>query len=202
MCGEQAALAGAAGWAAGSSPRVRGTECAATAPRMPLRFIPACAGNRAALVLLPLYTPVHPRVCGEQWLLAALAAAAGGSSPRVRGTAVCPYAIACRSRFIPACAGNRPGPGRDPVPDPVHPRVCGEQAIASLAQTAVVGSSPRVRGTERSLAPLLLVLRFIPACAGNRSNATIWNRQCAVHPRVCGEQGGLGGFSPPSIGSS
>ncbi len=70
----------------GSSPRVRGTfaEVAVKAPA--LRFIPACAGNILPEASQFMPPSVHPRVCGEHFLLIATISVGNGSSPRVRGT--------------------------------------------------------------------------------------------------------------------
>ena len=91
-------------------------------------------------------------------------------------------------RFIPACAGNRRLSRSRIRLCSVHPRVCGEQRDRWLTGCWWYGSSPRVRGTERSLAHRLLVVRFIPACAGNRCRLLAIQRARSVHPRVCGEQ--------------
>jgi len=50
-------------------------------------------------------------------------------------------------RFIPACAGNGIGPSIRNTKATVHPRVCGERALAATAPLVGCGSSPRVRGT-------------------------------------------------------
>ena len=71
---------------------------------------------------------------------------------------------------------------------PVHPRVCGEQPLASSARTASTGSSPRVRGTENSQSAGIIPYRFIPACAGNSQHGQLHLHPAPVHPRVCGEQ--------------
>ena len=175
---------------AGSAPRVRGTasQCRAwqrraVHPRVcgeqsmygrwrrpSARFIPACAGNSVACAVRDRHVAVHPRVCGEQSSVAACDSA-DGSSPRVRGTE-CRYdqEPSCRSRFIPACAGNRPAAAR-----------------AALAGSS--GSSPRVRGTDgRAPREIGTSSRFIPACAGNRQRPVRRRAVRAVHPRVCGEQ--------------
>ena len=69
VCGEQHHSAAEYETAAGSSPRVRGTESSADCPDAGQRFIPACAGNRMASQSAPAATAVHPRVCGEQYLI-------------------------------------------------------------------------------------------------------------------------------------
>ena len=131
----------------GSSPRVRGTDI---------------------FRLLNIYVfTVHPRVCGEQFSNVLFRSYDAGSSPRVRGTGLADSAIPCADRFIPACAGNSRYSGRSRPMAAVHPRVCGEQGIPGRPARAVVGSSPRVRGTVGISPATLSLWRFIPACAGN-----------------------------------
>ena len=72
-------------------------------------------------------------------------------------------------RFIPACAGNSDRITRNVHRGTVHPRVCGEQWALLLTRHGHSGSSPRVRGTVRTIISPRLTPRFIPACAGNRS---------------------------------
>ena len=98
-----------------------------------------------------------------------------GSSPRVRGTP-------------PACAARR-------SISSVHPRVCGEHLGDIGLHGIAAGSSPRVRGTLPSGGLRPSRSRFIPACAGNTSNAVATATAEAVHPRVCGEHGGFFRFA-------
>ena len=49
------------------------------------------------------------------------------------------------------------------------------------------GSSPRVRGTFCFAPQLFVVMRFIPACAGNIKPRRQDYKTQPVHPRVCGE---------------
>ena len=113
------------------------------------RFIPACAGNS-------IYCSGASRNIG-------------GSSPRVRGTDGLIMAIDGRGRFIPACAGNSIINEHISAAVAVHPRVCGEQCRILIGQVISDGSSPRVRGTEPVAVRLIRLIRFIPACAGNRN---------------------------------
>ena len=112
---------------AGSSPRVRGTGPRPPGRRLIARFIPACAGNRAAAPARSQTPSVHPRVCGEQCRSSIFFVRPAGSSPRVRGTG--------RSSWPHGTGGT------------VHPRVCGEQSRDRRHVQPTVGSSPRVRGT-------------------------------------------------------
>ena len=97
----------------GSSPRVRGTAGALDEEAAVVRFIPACAGNRALSDLVEYQTVLtgsSPRVRGTaaSTMLDQLAVYVAGSSPRVRGTGGWErsrFHVAV-PRFIPACAGN------------------------------------------------------------------------------------------------
>ena len=50
------------------------------------------------------------------------------------------------------------------------------------------GSSPRVRGTAAAFTYPRIIMRFIPACAGNSRKPKLRRVRITVHPRVCGEQ--------------
>ena len=107
-----------------------------------------------------------------------------------------------RSRFIPACAGNRISPLRVRAGQTVHPRVCGEQTADQSPPDWDDGSSPRVRGTADPTNSPTPVRRFIPACAGNSSRDSKSHSVTPVHPRVCGEQLRSSWASRPGSGSS
>ena len=114
-----------------------------------------------------------------------------GSSPRVRGTAAFSVQKSKVIRIIPACAGNRSTFSTAADVAAVHPRVCGEQESVPVLAALVLGSSPRVRGTEPSITIKTDSCRFIPACAGNSPSRTRRELSDSVHPRVCGEQGSI-----------
>ncbi len=166
----------------GSSPRARGTVRISQNKVMPLRFIPACAGNRASEPPIQRPIAVHPRVRGEQ---------------RVPAGVIVPAL-----RFIPACAGNRHGRRDNQRQAAVHPRVRGEQLEDGAHGREAVGSSPRARGTARIIPRLRAIGRFIPACAGNSWAHRDRTLQTAVHPRVRGEQSSLVLMLRTSDGSS
>ncbi len=154
---------------AGSSPRARGTA----------------RGRRAA----PGRFSVHPRVRGEQCSALRPPSRNNGSSPRARGTVHPAQQDAALRRFIPACAGNRSVPLAQARPQWVHPRVRGEQGSRGHAEGFTAGSSPRARGTVRSVLDTHPVHRFIPACAGNRLARPSANDLWPVHPRARGTGG-------------
>ena len=168
VCGEQLGLDVDLVQNTGSSPRVRGTERQVILRKLIRRFIPACAGNRASAIFTAARSTVHPRVCGEQTKSRTRSRRSCGSSPRVRGTDSPRSRSNNRSRFIPACAGNRPQFQSARQSRSVHPRVCGEQAVIQVIKAKRDGSSPRVRGTDCPLENKGSRPRFIPACAGNR----------------------------------
>ena len=124
-------------------------------------------------------------MCGELGFERLNNAVDDGSSPRVRGTPEPVHVAHGRVRFIPACAGNSRRSGSAWSSSAVHPRVCGELAVASARIFAVAG--------------------FIPACAGNSKRRRRGRRGPTVHPRVCGElfaggiAGGIGGGSSPRV---
>ena len=71
---------------------------------------------------------------------------------------------------------------------PVHPRACGERPVGGPHGDEVVGSSPRLRGTQALQRDFVRVLRFIPAPAGNASQYRTFKGRPPVHPRACGER--------------
>ena len=70
------------------------------------RFIPACVGNSLPNPFGMSPEPVHPRVCGELYLLTRNYINGYGSSPRVWGTPKERDESIRKYRFIPACVGN------------------------------------------------------------------------------------------------
>ena len=127
VCGERTGLQSAPRPGGGSSPRVWGTDGAASGPRARVRFIPTCVGNGINPMMAHPPHPVHPHVCGERAVPAAKVSYRGGSSPRVWGT-----------EPIRICGGHYGA---------VHPHVCGERFSAPPVATNRSGSSPRVWGT-------------------------------------------------------
>ena len=84
--GEHALPVFAAGTAAGSSPRERGTQRSDDVQSPVHRFIPARAGNTLSCKLRRATRPVHPRASGEHSPRLADRGRVPGSSPRERGT--------------------------------------------------------------------------------------------------------------------
>ena len=106
----------------------------------------------------------------------------------MRGTVLSIISWLSSCGIIPACAGNRVVGGSNCTKSRDHPRVCGEQSLASLTDRIQKGSSPRVRGTAWSETREAIADGIIPACAGNSERWYETNPSLGDHPRVCGEQ--------------
>ncbi len=125
-----------------------------------------------------------------------------GSSPRVRGTAPHHTRPIASARFIPARAGNGIPPAPAPSQLAVHPRACGERFCATRNAWRMLGSSPRVRGTEAGGPGREFGVRFIPARAGNGLESIARSDRVSVHPRACGERSGEKVRQMRNVGSS
>src|SRR5690606_23980789 len=125
----------------------RGTGTQYTEVEHTARYIPASAGNRCKRHPLPSQKTVHPRVCGEQPMEDREKQAAAGTSPRLRGTGRQYTEGEHTARDIPASAGNSQWQIEKSKRQPVHPRVCGEQAPSIQKLNIPPGTSPRLRGT-------------------------------------------------------
>src|SRR5690606_26194295 len=90
----------------GLSPRMRGTVFSRRSHRSQFRFIPADAGNGPCKVPTGENHAVYPRGCGERVTRLTGLPVVRGLSPRMRGTVCLTTATMCRTRFIPADAGN------------------------------------------------------------------------------------------------
>ena len=201
-CGEFTRRAAADRQASGSSPRMRGIRSGGGGADRRRRFIPAHAGNSLPRRFRAGAPAVHPRACGEFALELPAVEAEHGSSPRMRGIPISRLDAEYEFRFIPAHAGNSSCGMRSSRTPTVHPRACGEFDLARGQVRTGCGSSPRMRGIRfrgpRTAAPA----RFIPAHAGNSAPGAFPHLREQVHPRACGEFGGLGDAVEESDGSS
>ncbi len=186
--GEQSRVVGLKLTFTGSSPHTRGTDAAEADDVGDSRFIPAHAGNSAALAPRKFAGPVHPRTRGEQSSFSPSNDAAIGSSPHTRGTVVFAEGLIDRIRFIPAHAGNSPAARTAMACASVHPRTRGEQMCRALVAYPHGGSSPHTRGTDTERPLPADHDRFIPAHAGNSSRQAASQWLTSVHPRTRGEQ--------------
>ena len=182
LCGEHAGKADGPILRCGSSPPVRGT-----------RTRKGCG---------VLASAVHPRLCGEHSMGSPPTMVSSGSSPPVRGTPMPRTVYFPPRRFIPACAGNTVIVWGCVIFATVHPRLCGEHATAATGVPSGYGSSPPVRGTRLEMSQRQIIVRFIPACAGNTSVSQAPALRNPVHPRLCGEHHLPSTFYRSPIGSS
>ena len=188
--------------ATGSSPRGRGTPLEVIHDSVPVRFIPAWAGNTGNPERNDSYHSVHPRVGGEHRISPSSFDACIGSSPRGRGTHRPTLDELDDRRFIPAWAGNTPNQRTRMSNKPVHPRVGGEHYRAKRFQRRQPGSSPRGRGTQGGTDIETIEERFIPAWAGNTNFPEFHIHHPTVHPRVGGEHIWISISCSSDIGSS
>ena len=187
-CGERVASYCASASAAGSAPRVRGTDNNGGECLMVARFSPARAGNGLAGAASQYHCPVQPRACGERIKCQAACTAWVGSAPRVRGTEWSRHRLAARVRFSPARAGNGSCGLRTDAASPVQPRACGERPKKQRVRFQNVGSAPRVRGTGMVGGCSIEDGRFSPARAGNGPLGQCSIMPITVQPRACGER--------------
>ena len=172
----------------GSSPLTRGT-CSRLRgePPPPSRLIPARAGSTLMLGHVLLVRRAHPRSRGEHYHKQAKQMRDRDSSPLARGTRSPAAPLHRNARLIPARAGNTTRASPSLVPSSAHPRSRGEHQLLDLCRSRNYGSSPLARGTLIALIGSVLVLRLIPARAGNTPGLSPPRRQWSAHPRSRGE---------------
>ena len=125
---------------------------------------------------------------GEQSSFESMPIHLRGSPPLARGTAT-----SCTRRITPlgitpACAGNRRKDRQMNRSEQDHPRLRGEQTLASVIGFGDVGSPPLARGTVFFTASSAPKNGITPACAGNRLPVFTHIPACWDHPRLRGEQ--------------
>ena len=110
-----------------------------------------------------------------------------GSSPRMRGTLAGTIPVDAVHGIIPAYAGNTRRFSRFRTATRDHPRVCGEHLCDQGRNLVRLGSSPRMRGTQKTTANTHHTSGIIPAYAGNTLPTFQSASYTGDHPRVCGE---------------
>ncbi len=151
------------------------------------RFIPAGAGNSDLKIASQYWRAVYPRWRGELMKCRNVNFSSGGLSPLARGTRDKSARIGGPLRFIPAGAGNSKAIRRAFSCQPVYPRWRGELPLMRTGRASLFGLSPLARGTRQSVGFIVLLLRFIPAGAGNSITRVNALRRYAVYPRWRGE---------------
>ncbi|SEG24105.1 hypothetical protein SAMN05421751_11928 [Jhaorihella thermophila] len=186
-CGEHRAWVAAEPSRFGSSPRVRGTRRWCWPIGSSTWVIPAGAGNTWGRPPSLCPAPGHPRGCGEHTDYTYKLYAAGGSSPRVRGTRIHLRHQRFERRVIPAGAGNTDPHAPRPLFDAGHPRGCGEHGSQDGSASSFPGH-PRGCGEHGMIEiPEHDRLRVIPAGAGNTPRNHRRPISRPGHPRGCGE---------------
>ena len=104
--------------------------------------------------------------------------------------------------IIPADAGNTGHDHAGPDIRQDHPRGCGEHGVALHQIVVTLGSSPRMRGTQKKFADAKHEVGIIPADAGNTSICTCVPRTARDHPRGCGEHAVIRSCAFSILGSS
>ena len=186
----------------GSSPRGRGTHGNQRRGVRGNRFIPARAGNTASGRRRRGAATVHPRAGGEHSRVHPSSEQVAGSSPRGRGTPRRDVGHLGRERFIPARAGNTRAARVALRRQTVHPRAGGEHSVGVKNLRIHTGSSPRGRGTPMAIDARRVVLRFIPARAGNTRSPGLSTCNIPVHPRAGGEHSSAAVTAAMHAGSS
>ena len=186
-CGEHNESCTTRSQSGGSSPRMRGTHTAQRPAVPALRIIPADAGNTYSSTTSSPCITDHPRGCGEHSRSAPWLMMFWGSSPRMRGTPLPPHLDPFDGGIIPADAGNTCPPALTISCFWDHPRGCGEHGYVDILSSAVLGSSPRMRGTLAAHHPHHRRAGIIPADAGNTARKQEKGEAHQDHPRGCGE---------------
>ena|GEM_PF-2003101 len=128
--------------------------------------IPACAGKTGRPRGCYTVFKEHPRVRGENPPINLACTQPKGTSPRARGKRGQYGKKPSPLRNIPACAGKTRIASMASARPEEHPRVRGENGLASCRLMRVRGTSPRARGKPQHDDRLQEGYRNIPACAG------------------------------------
>ena len=151
------------------------------------RFIPTHVGNTQPAPEKVQLRPVHPHACGEHRSKSKGVSPPAGSSPRMWGTPQMTLAKPILIRFIPTHVGNTSVFRFFTGSYSVHPHACGEHALAGWANMALIGSSPRMWGTQCSRSKPWPYRRFIPTHVGNTGCAGLTQPACCgSSPRMWG----------------
>ena len=188
--------------AEGPSPRGRGNQFAILHRSLPLGTIPAWAGEPQTSGRYPRIRWDHPRVGGGTSLRSFIDHSRWGPSPRGRGNPKRPVGIPVYGGTIPAWAGE---PALDALSDEKyedHPRVGGGTEERGLVEGADQGPSPRGRGNHRAEIGAEVLVRTIPAWAGEPVSAGRCCNGQSDHPRVGGGTGDGAVATPAHVGPS
>ena len=165
---------------------MRGRLLQAAICRVPVRSIPAGAGETWARRAGTRARQVDPRGCGGDQADDLGKALLRGRSPRVRGRHEQRHDLIAGAGSIPAGAGETEKVQDFRVRPTVDPRGCGGDRPTFAVGQILEGRSPRVRGRPGPGSRRAAAARSIPAGAGETSSGS--GAQCPhrVDPRGCG----------------
>ena len=171
----------------GSSPLSRGIPAQAPVPLGAGGIIPALAGNTTSSEATKCPNRDHPRSRGEYVDYIESGEPDGGSSPLSRGIPISVTFRLLLLGIIPALAGNTSRGERPDESEWDHPRSRGEYLPSRSCGAFPRGSSPLSRGILCPCRTGRLVVRIIPALAGNTRWCLLSGTGCRDHPRSRGE---------------
>ena len=186
----------------GSSPRMRGSHYMPLSYLTPKGIIPAHAGLTTDSTLLCTHRRDHPRACGAHLSDNLNQLVRLGSSPRMRGSQDGLLGFGEIEGIIPAHAGLTRQRRRAYHTNRDHPRACGAHQPVPCASLADMGSSPRMRGSQRRRFDVHQYRGIIPAHAGLTHESLFSRSQCRDHPRACGAHEKYGKNMISQTGSS
>ena len=157
----------------GSPPHARGRHRPLPYGQPRFGITPACAGKTATSAEDTHGSTDHPRMRGEDSTMPRLPTSVGGSPPHARGRHSYDATTDMRVRITPACAGKTVGKTFIIGRTTDHPRMRGEDALASSAAFWASGSPPHARGRRRAGRRPNGPRRITPACAGKTVAATV-----------------------------
>ena len=166
-CGEHASLTSWSPSPHGSSPRMRGAQTGLSSDEQALGIIPADAGSTDDFSRALDPPEDHPRGCGEHTQASMRPPMTRGSSPRMRGAPDFEQYYSDPTRIIPADAGSTTTTIRMQPSEKDHPRGCGEHDGEIVHVPCRPGSSPRMRGAQRTATRPEDCRGIIPADAGS-----------------------------------
>ena len=130
------------------------------------RIIPTRVGTSSKCKYKHIACRDHPHACGDKDDHTGTAAVPLGSSPRVWGQAISPFANNALFGIIPTRVGTSRRLKNCHFYSKDHPHACGDKLPSRIACVTLPGSSPRVWG--QALITLLLYrgFRIIPTRVG------------------------------------
>ena len=160
-----------------------------TSPEVRKGPIPASAGEPVSHRYPLRSIRAYPRECGGAQEMFSRAVPEKGLSPRVRGSPSRKKCDVLRVWPIPASAGEPENTWASSTFDWAYPRECGGAPNACCTRKAILGLSPRVRGSRFGVKSAFAKYGPIPASAGEPEAVKCGGRLDRAYPRECGGAG-------------